>query len=195
MTKPLEIKPGLFRKEYIVGGLAMLLTISLCILAVFYWNYVRNLAQYGYLGVFIISILSGGTVVVPVPGLLVIFTLGGVLQPAIVGAIAGLGEAIGSIGIYLTGYGGESAFRNTGYTLYTKFADWVRHRGSVAVFLMSAVFNPLFYPFTAIAGTLHFGLIRFFLLCWAGKTVKGMTVAYAGYFGLGSILRWLGIVI
>jgi len=40
---------------------------------------------------------------------------------------------------------------------------------------------------------MHFGLPKFFFVCWAGKTVKGMAVAYPGYYGLGSILRWTGI--
>jgi hypothetical protein len=58
---------------------------------------------------------------------------------------------------------------------------------------MSAIINPFFFPFTAVAGVVRFGLIKFFLLCWAGKTIKGMAIAYVGYFGLGSLLRWIGI--
>jgi membrane protein DedA with SNARE-associated domain len=40
---------------------------------------------------------------------------------------------------------------------------------------------------------LRFGWVRFFFATWAGRTVKGMALAYLGYFGLGSILRWLGV--
>jgi hypothetical protein len=35
-----------------------------------------------------------------------VFTLGGVLNPAIVGALVGIGEAIDSVVIYMIGYGG-----------------------------------------------------------------------------------------
>ena len=181
------------KKEYLTGGIALTTTVALCVAVVVYWDYVLQAQQYGYLGVFIISIFAGGTIVVPVPGLLVVFTMGSVLQPAIVGAIAGLGEAVGSVTIYLTGYGGHSTLKTINHNVTTKFENWIRRRGSLAVFFMSAIINPLYYPFSAIAGMLRFGLVRFFFLALAGKTVKNITVAYLGYLGLGSLLRWIGI--
>jgi hypothetical protein len=66
------------------------------------------------------------------------------------------------------------------------------YRGSLTVFLMSAVVNPLFCPLALTVGMLCFGLIKFFLLCWIGKTVKRMTIAYLGYFGLSALLQWNG---
>jgi len=184
---------GSTKREYIVGGVALAFTIALCVAVVFYWDYVNQAKQYGYLGAFIISILAGGTIVVPVPGILIIFTLGSVLNPAIVGALAGLGEAVGGVCIYLTGYSGHRALQTANHRIFTKFSDWIQRRGSVAIFAMCAIFNPLFYPFTAMAGMLRFGLVKFFFLCWGGKTIKGMIVAYAGYFGLRSLLRWIGV--
>ena len=183
------------KKEYIIGGIALAVTLALCVAVIFYWDYISQVQQYGYLGVFVISILAGGTVFVPVPGLLVIFTLGSVLNPMAVGALGGLGEAVGSVGIYLTGLGGRKAFPNNNHQFVTRFSDWIRKRGSLAVFIMSAIFNPLFYPFTAVAGMLRFGLVKFFFLCLAGKIVKDVVVAYLGYFGLGSLLRWMGVMI
>lgn len=187
------VRKGTTKKEYIVGGLGLALVVALCVATVYYWEYISRLGSYGYVGVFIISIMAGATIFVPIPGLLIVFTLGGILNPAIVGALSGIGEAIGSVGIYLSGSGGRRIFQNTNHGLYARLSHWLKHRGSVAVFINSAIFNPLFYPFTAIAGMLRFGLFKFFLLCWAGKTVKGMVVAYAGYLGLRSVLRWLGM--
>lgn len=186
-----------FRKrEYLIGTLGLVLTLALCALVIVYWDYIHRAAQYGYLGVFFISILTGVTVLIPVPGLLVVFTLGSILEPAIVGALAGFGEALGSIFIYLTGYGGHTALEKLetiDHRFTTRFENWIRSHGIIAVFFMSSIVNPLFFPFVAVAGAMHFGLTKFFLLCWAGKTIKGMAVAYLGYYGLGSILHWIGI--
>ncbi|MBM4446589.1 MAG: VTT domain-containing protein [Chloroflexi bacterium] len=187
-------KTGSRKKEYIIGGLALALTIACCVAVVFYWDYVRQAQHYGYLGAFVISILAGATIFVPIPGVLVVFTLGSVLNPALVGIVSGLGEAVGSIGIYLSGWGGQKAIQNINHKFMDKFTDWIRRRGEIAVFLMSAILNPLFYPFTAIAGMLRFGLVKFFFLCWAGKALKNMAIAYLGYFGLRSILRWVGVL-
>lgn len=175
-----------------MGGAALLLTLLLCFTAIYYWEYVRELGNYGYPGVFIISIFAGATIAVPVPALFVVFTLGGVLNPAIVGATSGLGEAVGGMAVYITGYGGGRAFQKIKHPLFSRMVDWVQRRGSLAVFIMSAIFNPFFYPLTMAAGLTRLGLWKFFLTCWGGKTVKGMVVAYAGYFGLRSLLRLLG---
>jgi len=182
------------KREYIIGGVALTLTIASCVAVVFYWDYVRQAQHYGYFGAFVISILAGATVFVPIPGILVVFTLGSVLNPALIGIVSGLGEAIGSIGIYLSGWGGQKAVQNLNHQFVDKFTDWIRRRGEIAVFLMSAILNPLFYPFAAIAGMLRFGLVKFFFLCWGGKALKNMAIAYLGYFGLRSILRWVGVL-
>ena len=181
------------KREIAIGGAALAVTIAFCAAVIYYWDYLLLLERYGYAGIFFISILAGGTVVVPVPGLVVVFTMGSVLHPAIVGASAGLGEAVGSLSIYLTGYGGHSTFKTLNSRITSRFEAWLQRRGAVAVFLMSAVINPLYYPFTAMAGLMHFGLVKFFFLSWAGKTVKNTVVAYLGFLGLGSLLRYIGI--
>jgi membrane protein YqaA with SNARE-associated domain len=180
------------KRQYLISGIALSITLALCITAVIYSSRLKEFEQYGYLGTFVINIFAGGTVVVPVPGVPVVFTLGGVLNPAIVGALAGIGEAIGSAVIYMIGYGGHKSFKRINHRFVKRFEGWMDRRGSLTVFLMSAIVNPLFYPFALTAGMLHFGLIKFFLLCWVGKTVKGMTIAYLGYYGLSVLLRWIG---
>lgn len=181
------------RKEFYLSGLAIVITLLFCIVVVYYWDYIGKLQGYGYLGVFIISLFAGSIMVLPIPYVAVVFTLGGVLNPALVGAASGLGASVGAMTIYLTGYGGHSLFRNANDAVYSRLVDWTRRRGSVAVFIMSAVFNPLFIPMTITLGMLRFRLWKFFLLCWAGNTVKSLAIAYAGYLGLRSLLRLFGV--
>jgi membrane protein DedA with SNARE-associated domain len=181
------------KREYVIGALALALTIAACVAVVLYWDYIKQAEQYGYFGAFIISVLAGATVLVPIPGILVVFTLGSVLNPALVGIVSGMGEAVGSIGVYLSGWGGQKAVQNLNHKMVNRFVDWLRRRGEIAVFLMSAMVNPLFYPFTAIAGMLRFGLVKFFFLCWGGKAVKNTVIAYLGFFGLRSVMRWVGV--
>ncbi len=64
---------------------------------------------------------------------------------------------------------------------------------NVSLFLLSSVLNPFFYPAALAAGALRLGIRRYFFVCWAGKTIKGMTIAYAGFFGLRSLLHMLGM--
>ncbi len=200
-----KLKGVLKRWEYIAGILGIILTVLLALAVVLYWEEVRALGHYGYLGAFIISVFGGATILAPVPMTPVVFALGTVMAPSFapylgpvfVGAAAGLGETIGGLSIYMTGYGGGTALQDMKQgkikSTYTRMLRWVEKRGSLILFVLSAVLNPFFYPAALAAGALRFGIKRYFLICLAGKTIKGITVAAAGYWGLGSILRALGV--
>lgn len=183
------------RRDYIIVSLSIALTIILCVLVAVYWQEFVNFSKYGYAGIFIVSFLAGVTAFVPVPSVFLVFTLGAVLSPILIGLIAGAGEAIGSLGIYLTATSGARAFHALDRGVISKFRDWIKTRGVISVFAMSAIFNPLFFPFTALAGMMHFGWWRFFLLCLAGKVLKNTVVAYAGFFGVKALLNLIGVKI
>jgi membrane protein DedA with SNARE-associated domain len=181
------------KREALIGGISLAVTIVLCILIIRHRSYLDQIAAWGYVGCFFINILASGTLVIPGFGMILTFTLGGVLNPAIVGAVAGIGEAIGAIGAYFTGYSGGGLFRGSNNGLYLRFSNIIDRHGSKAVFFMAAIINPIYYPFAVFLGMLRFGWARFLLATWAGRTIKNMMLAYLGYFGLRSILQWLGL--
>lgn len=175
-----------------VVAASLALTIAICILVVVYWEEVVKFSKYGYIGDLLISFLAGVTVFVPVPSVFVVFTLGGILNPILVGLIAGAGETLGSMVVYMTGLSSAKAFHALDHGVMEKFRTWIKTRGAFSVFVMSAIFNPLFYPFTAIAGMMHFGWWRFLILCMAGKSLKNILVACAGFFGMQALIDLLG---
>jgi membrane protein DedA with SNARE-associated domain len=181
------------KREAIIGGISLVITVALSLFIIYHRSYVEQIAHWGYIGCFFINIFTSGTLVMPGFGLVLTFTLGGVLNPAIVGAVAGIGEAIGAVGAYFTGYAGRGLFRDSDNGFYLRFSNLIDRHGSKAVFFIACVISPIYYPFAVLLGTLRFGWVRFFLATWAGRTVKNMALAYLGYFGLGSILRLLGL--
>ena len=183
------------KKKFYLSSLALVITLLLCATVIYYWQYIQQLQNYGYLGVFVISFFAGSILILPVPYVVVVFTLGGVLNPALVGTTSALGMTIGGVIIYLTGYTGHKFLPNINVndTIYARIANWARRRGALTVFIMSAVFNPFFIPMAIIMGMLRFHPWKFFLLTWAGNTLKNLVIAYAGYLGLRSLLRLLGV--
>ena len=179
-------------RDYVLLAVSIVLTLAFCVLVVVYWQDFVRFSRYGYIGVFIVSFLGDVTLFVPVPNLLIVFTLGGVLNPLLVGLMAGAGEATGSMVVYMTGLSSARAFHALDHRVMDRFRSWIKTRGAISVFIMSAIFNPLFYPFTAIAGMMHFGWWRFFLLCLAGKSLKNVLLATAGYYGLHTLIELLG---
>ena len=181
------------KREAIIGGTSLAVTIALSILIIQHRSYIYEISEWGYFGCFFVNVLTNGTFILPGFGIVITFTLGGVLNPAIVGAVAGIGEAIGATGAYFTGYAGRGLFRDSNNSLYLRFTNIIDRHGSKAIFFISAVLSPFFYPFAVFLGMIRFGWARFFLATWAGRTAKSMVLAYLGYFGLRSILQWLGL--
>lgn len=200
-----RLKRASKRWEYYVGIGGILITVAVVVAVLFYWEQIRALEHYGYLGAFVISVFGGATIIAPIPMTPVVFALGTVMRPdfapymgpIFVGIAAGLGETLGGISIYMTGYGGGTALQDMKEgkikSAYMRMTSWVERRGSLTLFVLSAVVNPFFYPAALAAGALRFGIWRYFFICLIGKTIKGITVAAAGYWGLGSILRALGV--
>lgn len=193
-----KTRKGSAKRAYILGIIGVVLTLFMAVAVVYFWAWVQKLEGYGYLGAFLISILGGATIIIPIPMLAVVFALGGVLAPYWVGIAAGLGETIGALIIYMTGHGAGTALFNSNGKLqsaYLRLMRLMEQKGSLTLFILSAVINPFFFPAALAAGALRFGIRRYFLICWAGKTIKGFTVAYAGYWGLRGLLRMLGMPI
>ncbi|MBI2869269.1 MAG: VTT domain-containing protein [Chloroflexi bacterium] len=181
-----------------LGITGIALTLLMAAAVVYYWEFVRALEGYGYLGAFIVSVLGGATVLIPVPMLAVVFALGGVMKFTwIVGLAAGLGETIGALTIYFTGYESGSVFYHGRpgrlRSFYLKLMKLMEKRGSLTLFLLSAILNPFFYPVALAAGAVRFGVKKYILVSLAGKTIKGLTVAYGGYWGLQWLLRAMGM--
>ena len=205
---------------YLVCALSVLLSGVAIAAIVYFWEEIQESRGYGYASVFFMSIL-GGITVIPAPSLAVTFTLGRVLNPWYVGIMSGFGEAVGGITTYLTGAGMGSIwsrlqsreqnfeshlglgydvvkpvrlqFWSQGQAFYNRLVKWTGGRfGSLVVFLSSAMPLSPYYFAGLAAGSLRTGLVRFFLASLAGKTLRGLTIAFTGYYGIHLIQKWVG---
>jgi len=206
-------KQGWSRREILLGILAIVATIGLCVAGVIYRDEVMSAAyleRFGLLGVLIVAFIAGSTfsvTAIPVPYWLVVFTLPGllapqwgILAPVWVGLTAALGASLGQLITFMIGYGGRTLSRRVSTKIgsrflgiYNRAIDWAQRHGSLAVFLMSAVVNPLHLPMTIAIAALHYPPHKFFLFCFLGVGVKSLVIAFCGYFGLTSLFSWLGL--
>ena len=67
----------------------------------------EKLESYGYLGTFLISILANATVIIPAPGLVIVFSMGAKFNPLLIALAAGAGATIGELSGYLAGFSGQ----------------------------------------------------------------------------------------
>jgi membrane protein DedA with SNARE-associated domain len=191
------------RKAYALGILGVAFTAAAFAAIIVFNKELRGMQQWGYLGAFLISILGGATVIIYVPMQPVVFALGGAMagpwQVLVLGLAAAAGEVIGGLTIYMTGQGAGKAISNNKnprfQRAYQRMLNFIRRRGAIALFLVTFIMNPFFYPAAFACGALCMDLKKFVPVIIAGKIVKCMTIVYAGYFGFKALFNALGIAL
>ena len=158
-------------------------------------NWLRNLAiQYGYLGVFLISLLGATSIFVPIPYTVVIFILGGLqtFDPLFIAVAAGAGAAIGEFSGYLLGVGGRKVIGDK----YKKKMDFLtklfKKYGPIAIFIFALTPLPddlLFIPL----GVMRYSLLRAFIPAILGKFFSNLIIAYSGRLSLEIVKTLFGV--
>lgn len=169
--------------------LAFLLALSITVFIFLFRDHLAGYEKYGYLGVFLVNLLGSGTVILPVPALLVVYLGGGVWNPLLVGLVGGLASALGELTGYLLGYSGQGLIENQ--ALYTRMEGWMKRNGFLTILILSIIPNPAFDIAGMAAGALRFPLRLFLLSAFIGKSVKMIALAYAGFYSLPLVERFI----
>jgi membrane protein YqaA with SNARE-associated domain len=177
-----KAKKRFWSRERYLQILALLFVLALSAFILINHEKVAELKMYGYLGIFLVSMITCSSIVVPVPGWILVATFGAILNPVLVGVVSGLGGTIGEMTGYLLGYGGRLAIENVG--IYTRMVQWMKRWGSVTIFILALIPNPLFDVAGAAAGLLRFPVWKFVLFGAAGRIPKHIFFAYLGVWGL-----------
>ena len=152
----------------------------------------ESLEGWGYFGAFLISLVSCATIILPMPGIVVLFTLGAVLPSAtLVGLAGGAGAAIGELTGYLAGYSGQAVLsRVSRQKFYTRLKGWVEKWGFLTIFILSIV--PFAFDLVGIAaGVLRFPVWKFLIASWLGRTILYVGIAWGGALGWDALQRLL----
>lgn len=174
------------RSLNIVRALAFISVIAITMLVYSLRDQIDELAVYGYPGIFLISFLSYATVLLPAPGVAVVFAMGAVFHPFGVALAAGTGAALGETTGYLVGFSGQGVVQRA--DIYEKLTVWMQRNGPLTVFLLAAIPNPFFDMAGLVAGALKMPYLKFLLFCWCGQVVKMLFFAYAGATSLNNLI-------
>jgi len=169
----------LSRKLYL-RILAILVVIAVTATIFVFRDQVADLETYGYLGAFLIALVTSATIILPVPGIVLIAGLGASFDPVLIGLAAGAGSALGEIIGYMAGFSGQVVFENSRF--YPRLERWMTRRGFIVISVLSFVPNPFFDVAGATAGALRYPLWKFLLACFVGKTLRYIPVAAFGWF-------------
>ena len=155
--------------------------------------------QYGYFGIFLISLIGALSIFFPIPYTVVIFALGGlqndgvfVFDPVLIAAAAGLGSAIGEFSGYLIGFGGRKVISEKYKRRMELLVKVFNRYGPIVIFLFALTPFPddlLFIPL----GVMHYSILRAFVPALIGKFCMNLIVAYSGRLSINLLRDIFGV--
>ena len=167
--------------------LALFAVIAITLYVYSIRDHVKEFANYGYPGIFLIALMANATVFLPAPGVAVVFAMGNIFHPLGVALAAGTGGALGELSGYLAGFSGQAVIENT--NVYERIHPWVVKYGGWTILVLSAIPNPFFDIAGVAAGITKMSLRRFLLFCWIGQLIKMAAFAYAGFYSLDWLIN------
>jgi uncharacterized membrane protein YdjX (TVP38/TMEM64 family) len=177
------------KRLLILRWLALLFVIGLTIILFLKRENIQYLEQYGYVGIFLASLLTNASLILPVPGVLITSAMGAVFNPVIVALAAGGGATIGEITGYLAGFSGQAVVEKTKW--HIKLEGWMQKYGDLTIVVLAFIPNPAFDIVGIMAGAMKIPLYRFLIFCFIGKVLKMFVFAYGGFL-LGNELASTG---
>jgi membrane protein DedA with SNARE-associated domain len=186
-------KKSSWNRDRILQVVSLLLVILLVALLIWQQDNIRDfavvLAKYWglkYLAIFLISLAASATLIIPIPGLAITSVIGAISispwDPLFIGIASGLGASIGESTGYMLGYSGRMAIPDN--KSYERVVGWMSKWGTLTVFLLALLPNPLFDLAGIAAGVLKYPIWKFILIGAAGRLPKHILFAYLGYWGI-----------
>jgi len=169
----MRISIAVFVIGFVIVGVTLWLTASL------------NLENVGYGGVWIVSFIAAGSIILPVPGPAAVCiaaapNLG--LNPLIIGIVSASAEALGEMTGYLAGISGRTLLERNKY--YPRVHSLVRWRGGIILFIGAVIPNPLFDVIGIAAGSIGYPIKRFLAVVFVAKAIKSTGIAYVCFWGI-----------
>lgn len=172
---------------FLLRVLALAVVIGITVYVFSIRDHVQDFARYGYPGIFLVMLLANATVIIPAPGVAVVFAMGNIFNPFWVALAAGTGGAIGELSGYLAGFSGQALVENT--QAYNRVAPWVQKYGVWAILVLSAIPNPFFDLAGIAAGVAKIPAWKFLFFCWMGQIIKMALFAFAGAYSIDWIVN------
>ncbi len=142
---------------------------------------VQQFAFFAYGAVFIVSMLTSATVLIPAPtGLPFALAAATTFNPIWVAVAMSLGSTLGNTTSYMAGYLGGAALARHRPPLYQRAEGWMRRYGIWSVFFL-ALFPLFIFELGAIAaGAARLPLWQFLLATFAGRLPRAFVEIYTG---------------
>lgn len=186
-----------FLHRKVINRKALLLLGILCILVLSFivvqldidWE--ELVRRHGFVGIFILMLVSSMTILFPLPGWGILGLAPGIMGLSGWGIIwlavmATTGATLGETTAYLAGYWGRVAIPEKHQKKYDEIQRLMWRYGSKGIFIVAMI--PFPFDLVGLAsGALRFPLWKFLVYSWPGRLIRTILVVYFGW-GIFEIL-------
>jgi membrane protein YqaA with SNARE-associated domain len=175
LSKPHKKAPAI-----IIAAVAVAICIVLVAIAVTLPRISKNVwRDMGYLGIFLLSLIGAGSVIIPVPYTVILLAISPAFDPILLAIAAGIGAAVGEMVGYGIGFTGRIVIGKKRRRQMDAMLRIFERFGLPAIFVFALTPLPddlLFIPL----GLMRYSLKKALLACAAGKFLMSLIIAYAG---------------
>jgi membrane protein YqaA with SNARE-associated domain len=142
-------------------------------------DWITNLINLGYIGVFLLSFIGALSIFIPIPYTFSYYILGAKMDPLLLAIAGGSGSAFGEISGYALGYFGSALISDKQKLKMEYVMKIFNHYGPIVIFLFALTPLPddlLFIPL----GILRYNFLKLFIPCLLGKVAMTFAISYSG---------------
>ncbi len=148
-------------------------------------------SRWGYIGIFLVSLISSASILLPIPNFILIFTFGSTLNPFLVALLAAIGSAVGETTGYLLGLGGKEILEKKYNRQLKRIKKMFSKYGSVAWIIILGA-SPLPDDIAGVfCGVIKYEFKKYFIATFIGKLILYLILAYSGYYSIGWVLDYV----
>lgn len=175
--------------------LLLMVAVVLLIIAFSVWvalnpKWVLGLGHWGYLGAFLIGLISSATVILPAPGLALLIAMGTALDPIIIGIVAAAGSSLGELTGYFAGATGAALIPEQQRPRFERIHFFTGKYGASVILFLAMIPFPFFDLVGIIAGIMRMAIPVFLGAVFVGNSLKYTFIIWLGAGPLYVLLHY-----
>lgn len=183
-------------KKVVIAALVVIVVLAVIVISTMLAAVIPNIPEdtwnnIGYPGIFLLSFIGAGSVIIPIPYTVVSLAIAPAFDPLLLAMAAGLGAGVGELVGYGLGYAGRQVVGKKRRRQLDAMVRIFERFGLLAIFIFALTPLPddlLFIPL----GLMHYSLWRALVACVAGKFVMSFIIACVGKAAAGLFaVDWL----
>lgn len=163
---------SLTKKQLCKSTLSGFIAIILALPWIFLQEEIKQMASWGYTGLFLSCLLANATILIPAGSTLSVVIASTLLDPLLCILVGGIGATLGEQSAYLFGTLNSGQNKSPKSKFIEKWLTWMCRKSWLKVFIAAVVPLPIYDIIAVNAGSIHMSWGLYTLATICGKMVK-----------------------